>query len=114
MSELRITKGGPPRCIEVGEPDANGDFPVLLAANGQPVATKFTRATAEALAAELNALVLPFDESVCCDRCHHGFELVDDDGYSETYAPCQTCGGEIALEQFTTEAVRLRIEGAVI
>lgn len=112
--ELTTTKGGAPRAIAVGEPDAKGDFPVIHIPSDQPVATKYDRSTAEALCAELNALVVPFDEETCCDRCHLGWELIDDDGYSETYAPCQTCGGELSLAHLRNEARRLRIQGSVI
>jgi hypothetical protein len=108
------TNGGPPRAVSIGDPDVNGDFPVLHVPSFQSIATKYDRPTAEALCAELNALVVPFDEETCCDRCYLGWELINDDGTNETFAPCQACGGEISLGHLRNEAVRLRIEGAVI
>lgn len=103
-----------PRPVKVGEPDHNGDYPVIHLGSGEAVAIKFSRSSAETLAAELNALVVPFDEEQSCDRCHLGLELIDDDGELETYEPCQTCGGELALHQLINEAYRLRIQGAVL
>ena len=104
-----------PLVVSVGEPDCNGDFPVIHVPSGGSIATKYSRSDAEALAAELNALVVPFDAVASCDACTLGWELLDDDlEGGETYQTCQHCAGALALDHLRNEAVRLRIMGAVI
>lgn len=106
---------GTPLVVTVGSTDANGDFPVIHVPSGGSIATKFSRSDAEALAAELNALLVPFDAETSCDACTLGWELLDDDFEGdETYQTCQHCAGAPALDHLRNEAVRLRIVGAVI
>lgn len=84
-----------------------GDFNVVHPPSAGVVATKFNRGDAEALAAELNAPVVPFEYGCgYCMTCGYGGE------------PSRDClhrpNADSELQHLRNEAVRLRISGAVI
>jgi hypothetical protein len=93
--------------VEVKPGKIAGDFDVIHPNSGGTVATKFNRGDAEALAAELNSPVVPFEHGCgYCMTCGYGGE------------PSRDClhppNADSELQHLRNEAVRLRIQGAVV